>query len=152
VQLVCATRAGGVQPCQFVAVAEGNLIQQETIQLNVILPRIELAAAGPKLRYLDRHAVYTFKVTNPGSTPASNVTVTDQVPPGFKFHAASAGGRHDFDTRQVSWFIGDLAPGQSREVSLEVIAASPGEHRHLATVMAARGLKSETEVITHVEG
>src|SRR5437660_11718966 len=63
VQLVCATRAGGIQACQFVAVAEGNLSAQDKVQVDIILPRIEIAATGPKLRYLDRPAVYPFQVT-----------------------------------------------------------------------------------------
>src|SRR5581483_10261952 len=35
--------------------------------------------------------------------------------------------------------------------NLDVIAANPGEHRHQATV-SARGLKTEAEVRTRVEG
>jgi hypothetical protein len=52
----------------------------------------------------------------------------------------------------VSWFIGDLTPGQSREVQLEVLAINTGEHRHKATVVAARGLHQDAEIMTRVEG
>lgn len=78
--------------------------------------------------------------------------INDQIPDGFKFLAASDGGRHDFATRTVSWFVGDLTPGQSREVNMEVLAINTGEHHHKANVTAARGLKSEAEVTTRVEG
>src|SRR5205807_6078556 len=50
------------------------------------------------------------------------------------------------------WFIGDLTPGQSREVTMEVVAINTGLHRHQATVVATRGLKNETEVATRIEG
>src|SRR5262249_55276659 len=130
----------------------GNLTAKDAANLDVIMPRLDLAANGPKLRYLDRKATYTFKVTNPGSAPASNVTITDQVPVGFKFLSASDGGRDDFSTRSVSWFVGDLTPGQSREVHMEVLAINTGEHHHKANVTAARGLKSDAEVMTRVEG
>jgi uncharacterized repeat protein (TIGR01451 family) len=152
VQLVCATKSGGEQKCDVVALAEGNLKAEDSAVFEVILPRIDLAINGPKLRYLDRKAVYVLKLANPGSAPANNVTVSDQIPEGFKFLSASDGGRHDFATRTVSWFIGDLSPGQAREVSLEVLAINPGEHRHRANVVAARGLKTEAEAITRVEG
>jgi uncharacterized repeat protein (TIGR01451 family) len=152
VQLVCATKLGGLQVVEALATAEGNLKAEDKAPLEVILPRLELVAQGPKLRYLDRHAVYVFKITNPGSAPASNVTISDHIPDGFKFLGASDGGRHDFATRSVSWFVGDLTPGQSREVSLETVAINTGNHKHVATVTAARGLKNEAEVLTRVEG
>jgi uncharacterized repeat protein (TIGR01451 family) len=125
---------------------------QDTAKVDVGLPRLDILAHGPKLRYLDRHAVYTFKVMNPGSAAASNVMVSDMIPDGFKFLSASDGGRHDFASRTVSWFVGDLTPGQSREVSMEVIAINTGNYKHQATVTAARGLKTETEISTRVEG
>lgn len=152
VQLVCTTKAGGEQKCEVVAVAEGNLRAETSAMVDVIVPRIDIAGTGPKLRYLGRPAVYVFKVTNSGSAPTTNVTVSDQIPEGFKFQNASAGGRHDFATRTVSWYIGELSPGQSQEVSLEVLAINPGEHKHRAFVEAARGLRNDTEVVTQVEG
>jgi len=152
VQLVCATKAGGEQKCEAVATAEGNLRSEDAASFEVILPRLDLTVSGPRLRYLDRKAIYVFKITNPGSAPASNVTINDQVPEGFKFLAASDGGRHDFATRTVSWFVGDLIPGQSREVSLEVLAINTGEHKHKANVIAARGLRNDAEITTRVEG
>ena len=152
VQLVCGTKMAGLQTCDAVATAEGNLHVLETARVEVILPRLDIVASGPKLRYLDRHATYTFKVSNPGSAPASNVIVSDVIPEGFKFLSASNGGRHDAGTRTVSWFIGDLTSGQSREVSAEVVAVGTGLQKHLASVVAARGLKSETDVQTRVEG
>ena len=152
VQLVCATKLGGLQVVEALATAEANLKSEDKAPMEVILPRLDLVVNGPKLRYLDRHAIYTFKITNPGSAPASNVTINDHVPDGFKFVSASDGGRHDFATRTVSWFVGDLTPGQSREVSMETVAINTGNHKHMATVTAARGLKTEAEVMTRVEG
>jgi uncharacterized repeat protein (TIGR01451 family) len=152
VPLVCNTKTGGRQKLDIVAMADGGLRADSNRTLEVIVPRIDVAAAGPALRYLGRPATYTFKVTNPGTAPTSNVTLTDQIPDGFKFVSASPGGRHDFATRVVSWYIGDLNPGQSKEVTLDVLAANPGEHRHTAVVEAARGLKNEAQISTRVEG
>jgi uncharacterized repeat protein (TIGR01451 family) len=152
VQLVCATKQGGPQSVTALATAEGNLRAQDMANMEVIVPRLDLIVSGPKLRYLDRHAIYVFKVSNPGSAPASNVTITDQLPDGFKFLTASDGGRHDFATRSVSWYIGDLTPGQAREVSMETVAINAGNHKHLANVTAARGLKTEADITTRVEG
>ncbi len=152
VTLLCATRAGGIQQCEATAEAEGGLVSKDTATLNVIMPRLDLQIVGPRLRYLDRKAIYALRVTNPGDAPASNVTVADMVPAGFKVLAASDGGRHDFQTRTVSWFLGEVGPGQTREVKLEVQAVNPGEHEHKATAVGARGLRAESKLMTKVEG
>ena len=107
---------------------------------------------APSCAYLDRHATFVLKVTNPGSAPAGNVSVIHQLPQGFKFFTASSGGRHDANTGTVSWFVGDLTPGESREVSVDVVAVNIGEHRSKAVATAARGLRTESETVTRVEG
>jgi uncharacterized repeat protein (TIGR01451 family) len=152
VQVLCATKTGGEQKCEGVATAEGGLTAKEAQAVNVIMPRLDLQVVGPALRYLERKAVYAFKVTNPGDAPATNVSITETLPAGFKFVAASDGGRHDFATSSVNWFLGKIDPGQTREVKLEVVAANAGEFRHHATATAARGLKVESELTTRVEG
>jgi uncharacterized repeat protein (TIGR01451 family) len=152
VTLLCATRTGGTQKCDIAVESAGGLSAKDTASLNVIMPRLDLQLVGPGLRYLDRKAIYTLKVTNPGDAPATNVTVADMVPAGFKVLAASDGGRHDFQTRTVSWFLGEVGPGQTREVKLEVQAINLGDHKHKATAVGARGLRAEAELMTRIEG
>jgi uncharacterized repeat protein (TIGR01451 family) len=152
VTLLCATRTGGAQKCEAIADAEGGLTAKDAVNVNVIMPRLDLVLTGPGLRYLERKALYTLKVTNPGDAPATNVTVADMVPAGFKVLAASDGGRHDFQTRTVSWFLGEIGPGQTRSVQMEAQAIASGEHKHKATAVGARGLRAESELTTKVEG
>jgi uncharacterized repeat protein (TIGR01451 family) len=152
VQMICGTRAGGPQQCDAAAEADGGLAARESTAVNVIVPRLDLSLQGPGLRYLDRKAVYTIKVTNPGDAPATNVTVGDVVPAGFKLLAVSDGGRQDFATRTVSWFLGEIGPGQSKEVKLEAQAVIIGDHKHKATAVGSRGLRVESDLTTRVEG
>jgi uncharacterized repeat protein (TIGR01451 family) len=152
VQLICGTKSGGEQHCEAVAEADGDLRAQDHCSTNVIMPRLDIEVAGPKLRYLDRKATYTIKVVNPGDAPATNVTISDIVPAGFKFAQASDGGRHDFSTRTVSWFVGELGPAQAKEVKLDLVAVNAGDHRHRLSAQAARGLHAETDYLTRIEG
>jgi uncharacterized repeat protein (TIGR01451 family) len=152
VELVCATKTPGDQKCDAIATAEGGLTARDSAVFAVLQPKLELSVAGPSLRYLERQGTYTFRVTNTGNAPASNVTITEQIPQGFKFVNASAGGRQDFTTRTVSWFLGDVPSTQSREVTLQVVAVNIGEFKHVAIARAARGIEVEAEAETRVEG
>jgi uncharacterized repeat protein (TIGR01451 family) len=148
----CGTRGEGPQTCAAMATGEPQLTAQDSAAIEVLAPRVDVALSGPGMRYLDRHAIFSFKVTNPGTAAANHVTLTDQVPPGFKFVSASDGGQHDFASRAVMWFLGDLRPGQSKEVTLDLVAINPGEYTNKATVTAARGLRAQTETATRLEG
>jgi uncharacterized repeat protein (TIGR01451 family) len=152
VQLFCATKAGGPQKCSGSADADGGLRSADAAGVTVTTPRLEVQLGGPALRYLERKALYTLRVTNPGDAPATNVTVGDVVPAGFKVLAATDGGRYDASTRTVSWFLGEIPPGQSREVKLEAQAVGPGEQRHRALAFGARGVRAESELATRVDG
>jgi uncharacterized repeat protein (TIGR01451 family) len=152
VTVQCLTKVGGAQKCDVVAEADGGLSARESAMLSVTMPRLGLEMTGPGLRYLGRKALYSLKVSNPGDAPASNVVLSDVVPEGFKVLAASDGGRHDASTRTVSWFLGELAAGQSHEVKLEVQAVNPGEFKHKGTAVGARGLSAESDLTTRIEG
>jgi uncharacterized repeat protein (TIGR01451 family) len=150
--LVCGTKNVGQHVCEGRAEAEGGLTAKDAASVSVQTPRLDLLASGPAIRYLERRAVYTFRAVNPGDAPATNVTLTDLVPEGFKFLAASDNGQHDPNNRAVSWFLGEIAPGQAKEVRLELMPIAPGDQKQQAIAQAARGLKAQSEVKTHVEG
>ncbi|MBI2808577.1 MAG: DUF11 domain-containing protein [Planctomycetes bacterium] len=152
VELVCVAKAGGAQKCVVIANGAGGLSHMATSQVDVLVPKLNVAIAGPKLRYLERRAIYTLKVKNPGSAPATNVEVQETIPAGFKFQLASHSGTYQAATRQITWTLGDLAPGQSKDLAVELIPVEAGSHRIAAQAKAARGLSSETDTFTTVEG
>ena len=149
--VLCVAKTAGPQRCEATATAEPRLAAQDVAAIDLVSPKLEVFAAGPGLRYLDRHAMLLLRVANTGTAVAHNVTVTDHVPAGFKIVAAP-GAQQDFVARTVSWFLGDLQPNQSREVNLELAAINPGLHKNQVIATAARGLRAESEVVTHIEG
>jgi hypothetical protein len=152
VQIVCLAKGAGLQKCSIVATANDNLTSADSAQFEILTAKLDVALSGPKLRYLDRHAVYTLKVTNPGSAPAHGVEVHELIPPGFKFHQANLGGKFNEQTRIVTWSLGDLQPGQAADVAVNVVPIEAGEHRIVAQAKTTRGLKSDVEMRTLVEG
>jgi hypothetical protein len=151
-QLVCLAKGTGKQKCDVSVTGEGDISGTDTCHFDILVPKLDITMGGPKLRYLERPAIYTLKVTNPGSAPISSVEVQEVIPAGFKFHKAQQGGQYLEATRLVHWKIGDLQPGESKEVAVDLIPIEAGEHRLVAQAKATRGLKSEAEVRTVVEG
>ena len=151
-QLVCQTKGSGPQECAITVSGEGGLQANDAAHFEILMPKLEVAMSGPKLRYLDRHAVYVVKVTNPGNAPLNKVEVQQAIPAGFKFHQANAGGQYQEATRLVSWNLGDVLPGQSKDIAVDLIPIEVGEHQLIAHVKAGRGLKSQADARTTVEG
>ena len=89
IQMPCVAKGAGPQHCKTDAVAEGNLSSKDAAQIEILTPKLAVALTGPRLRYLDRHAVYVVRVTNPGSAPAAGVEVHELIPAGFRFHQAN---------------------------------------------------------------
>lgn len=145
------TQAGQFE-IRATANAEPGLSQQTRYELEVLKPTLQVAVEGPRLRYVDRQATYLIKVHNPGPSPADNVQVFDEVPSGFRFVEASAGGTFDEQARQVAWFVGRLEPHQSTEVNVQLVAIEPGEQRIAAAVKADAGVSEVAEAVTRVEG
>lgn len=152
VQIVCAATKGGTHSVTTTATAAGGLESSAESATQVTEPKLEVVLSGPKLRYLDRTATYTAVVTNPGDAVANNVKISVNMPDGFKFAGASGGGRHDFTSRSVEWFIGTIGPGETKEVSYKCMAIQTGHHQHTVAAMGERGLKAESKVETSVEG
>jgi uncharacterized repeat protein (TIGR01451 family) len=152
VTVMCMTKLGGSQKCDVTAEADGALHAKDSALVSVTMPRLDLQLVGPGLRYLGRKALFALKVSNLGDASATNVTISDLVPDGFKVLAASDGGRHDFQAHTVSWFLGEIKPGATHEVKVEVQAVNAGEFKHKASAVGAHNLVAESELTTRIEG
>ncbi len=148
----CFAKTPGPQEVTAVAVAAPDLVARTTAHTEVLVPRLDVVVSGPNQRFLDLHAVYNFKVTNPGTAPASRVTIHSQVPRGFKVVSANGAGRYDDSTGMALWFMEELGPGESKEVSLDLLALNPGAYKLLTTVTADRGLRAAAKTFTRLEG
>jgi hypothetical protein len=152
VKVPCVAKAAGTQKCEVTAEGDGGLKANGSAAVSVLQPKLDLDVAGPKLRYLERKAVYSVKVSNPGDAAATEVVVSQRVPDGFKFAAADGGGKYDPEARTVRWTVGAVEPGAVKELKCELVASGTGDFTHTVTAAGARGVKAERAVPTKVEG
>jgi uncharacterized repeat protein (TIGR01451 family) len=99
-----------------------------TAQIAVQKPELELALFGPKDMLYGKTAVFTIQITNPGSGPAEDVSLS------FTY------GQRQLPAKP----IGTIAAGEQTEVDVELTAAEAGALRIAAAALAAGGLRSET--------
>ena len=78
----------------------------------------------------DENVTYTVNVSNTGNLTAFNVTVTDILPSGLTF--SDGGGV------EKTWEIGDLAPGESKDISYMVDVASGAEAKDYTNTVTAQ--------------
>ncbi|HEY9172923.1 MAG TPA: hypothetical protein VI136_11610, partial [Verrucomicrobiae bacterium] len=81
--------------------------------------------------------VFTLTVTNLGPLPATAVTVTDPLPPGFSFVSAhSTAGGCSYSGGTVTANLGELAVGAGARIAITTEAASAGDWSNAAVVGA----------------
>ena len=75
---------------------------------------------------------YTITVTNNGPSNATNVQITDNLIPQFRFVLAN--GTYTNNTQKVNWTIPFIANGTSTTVCIQVKVLSNGTLKNIATV------------------
>jgi uncharacterized repeat protein (TIGR01451 family) len=88
---------------------------------------ISKTASPQPVAYGD-NITYKLTVTNNGPTDASGVNVTDELPDSVIYQSANASaGTAEHVSGNVTWAIGDLAYGESANLTIVVKAPSPSE-------------------------
>lgn len=101
-------------------------------------PELKLEVTAPKEVMIGGDAALVIKISNPGTGAATGIVLREVVPEHFTH---PGGGELEYE-------VGDLKPGESRELELALRAAKPGP---TANVLTARGdgslqAKSVTEL------
>ncbi|MFV1964019.1 MAG: CARDB domain-containing protein [Pirellulaceae bacterium] len=96
-------------------------------QITVQKPELELALFGPKDMLYGKTGVFTIQITNPGSGPAEDVSLS------FVY------GKRQLPAKA----IGTIAAGEQTEVDVELTAAEAGMLRVAAVATASEGLRAE---------
>ncbi len=106
-------------------------------------PALELIKTAPAQVSLCDPIEMKIVVRNIGEVPATQVRVTDTLPPGFK----------PLDEKLLAGLdTGTLEPGHGMEYKFYVIASAPGTYTNLATVVCAEGVTTNASSVTLVQG
>ena len=152
VRLTLTAQDGGQQAVKVVAKAGTGLKKVTAANVMVLAPSLQLALAGPSVRYVGRDARYTLTASNDGLAVTNNVRAMYLVPEGFDFVTAGRGGKYDQRTRTVSWFIGSVAPGDKVEMVLKLKPIQLGDFSHVARVLSEHGASAEAQSMTSIQG
>jgi uncharacterized repeat protein (TIGR01451 family) len=133
-----------------VVAAAGMLKADDSEVIKVIRPMIAITKDGPASVSLGREVAYRIVVSNKGDAPVQNLAVTDIIPPGSAFVSASDGGV--FQNGIISWNLGTLQPGKSRELQVKVRSRQIGTMLNRAEASATDCPAVRDDAQTIVEG
>lgn len=152
VQLQLKAVRAGVVSNLLAARADGNLKVEDTQEIEVLAPQLEVQIDGPSKRFLERKGTHTITISNPGTAPAKNVHLTVSIPPGMDFVEANNAGSYDEATRKVHWMLEELPVRQQGQVKLVTIPTQEGTQELTASAQADLGVTAEEQLAVSVEG
>ena len=133
-------------------VGDDGLTTEETIDIEVIAPQLQVSLQGPSRRFLERQAKYELNVANAGTAAATNVEISVQLSRGFTFVSTDFEGQYDPNRHAVFWSLAQLPAGASGVVPLTLLPVETGEQVIKINANADLSALAQTERKMTVEG
>ncbi len=108
------------------------------LTMSAVKPELQLTLEGPEQSLLCDPLVYTAIIKNTGSGTACDVVVMSDYPDGIQ----------DLDgqsSRKIP--INDLAPGESRKITLRARADKTGSYSHNVSLTSAEGIEAQSSMV-----
>jgi len=131
-----AVKEGSLRNC-----AKVHALPRICTVVNVGRPKLAITKKGPDTAIINDDVTYTITVSNPGNMVTKNVVVTDTVPAGL----SSADGK-----KTLTFEVGDLNPGEKRDIPVTLKATTKGKHCNKAMAKSSNAGKVEAEACTTV--
>jgi uncharacterized repeat protein (TIGR01451 family) len=142
----------GRMAAEAVANADDDLQADARAVVQVATATLLLRKTGTQQSLIGRELEHRLEVVNPCPVPVTGAQLIDTLPEGLEHVSASDGGVYDAAARSVAWSLGTLGPGETRTVTIRLLARKPGDWVNQAVVRADRGIEAKSGVPVHVEG
>ena len=113
-----------------------------------VAPEIRITKDAPARKALNEQFQYDIVVSNPSSVTANSVTVNDVLPSGIAYVSSSPSAQAA--GQSLSWSLGDLPGGASKNITVQVKGTQTGEFENCATVTANLGLTDRDCAVTRI--
>jgi uncharacterized repeat protein (TIGR01451 family) len=148
-------RATAVQPGRHTVVVHITTGDHQEVSARAAIfvgePGLLLLHPATTRIQLDRPGELTFEVANFHTRLIKNLSVTATLPDGVEFQGVNEGGTYRSGLRQVQWVLQNLAPEQTRTLTISVKGKIPGQFVHMVVAQAPEGLKAQVQGKVMVE-
>lgn len=145
-------KAPGDMVNRLVALADGGLNVEVLTPIRLLAPRLDLEIDGPKMRYLERKAIYQLHVGNSGSATAKDIKLMAKLPEGVDFISTDSNGVYEPGKHVVHWALEEIPAGQSGNIELVIIPRKLGNCQIVFSGKGAADLRAETHHDMAVQG
>lgn len=125
------------------ALSENAATGESSADIEVVLPKLDVAIEGASLRYLERQVTYTLHVANSGTAIAKNVELLLYLPSGLQFNSTINEGAYLPSQHAVRWELAELAAGAKATTEVTLLPVEEGSFM-LRMQSAADGIQAET--------
>ncbi len=107
------------------------------------VPSLKLQKIAPREVQINKPAELKLIVQNNGQIPATQVGVYDRVPEGTKLIDSTPKANQSADGT-LSWNLGTIAPGETSEITINLLPVRPGEFGSVAQITFAAQASART--------
>jgi uncharacterized repeat protein (TIGR01451 family) len=129
-----ATQAGKPGVRVF-ATADGGLKGETSKAMTVAQRALQFSVTGTPTRYVNRPGPWDVRVANTGDAVLTNVTARVRLPKELRFQSATANGQ--LVGGDVMWGIGEMRPGERRDLQLIAMPVAAAAQATLSGAAAA---------------
>ncbi len=125
----------GKPAIQVVASGDGGLHSEAARSIAIAQRALQFSLSGAATRYVNRPGTWDVRVANIGDAGLTNVTARVRLPRELRFQSASGGGQ--LVAGEVVWAVGELRPGERRELQVTATPVAGAGQATLTGLAAA---------------